>query len=253
MEESPDIPALPAPEPAEFAGFWVRGGAYLIDTLILLLGVLIPVAYVSLFGGLAYRTIFIHKDGQTPGKMAAGIKVIAIGGGPVSLPRSGARSVLEYLSGILLGLGYVVAASPDKRALHDYIAGTRVVYVEGVTAARRTAFALLGVLAVKAGEGGTKGGLGSIRSALSIYYGDMEGQYPAGLDALAGHPETDAWTPYGAEVCTGSTEYGQEIDASKLKDTGGWGYVNDPKAKCWGQVFVDCTHRDVNGKLWAEF
>src|SRR5436190_656992 len=36
----------------------------------------------------------------------------------------------------------------------------------------------------KSQEGSTKGNLGSLRSAISIYYGDMEGQYPGDLNSL---------------------------------------------------------------------
>src|SRR5438552_13263251 len=36
----------------------------------------------------------------------------------------------------------------------------------------------------KSNEGASKGNLGSIRGALSIYYGDLEGQYPNDMAAL---------------------------------------------------------------------
>lgn len=296
MDNEASLPEPPAPlAPAEpaLAGFWVRGGAYLVDALILALCVFLPVQGLSILVGLAYKTIFISQGGQTPGKMAAGIKVVAISGEPVGVGRALARALSEYLSAVTLGLGYLVAAFSDKRALHDYVVGTIVVYVEGVGAGRKAAFAFLGVLAfilplgaiagmmltgtgsfgkfktlsVKSGEGATKGNLGSLRSSLAIYYGDAEGQYPATLDALidpkylkeipktklGDHAETGAWTPYGAEVCTGKSEYGTEIDSTKIKDTGGWGYVNDPQAKCAGMVFVDCTHQDTKGKRWPEY
>ncbi|MBU2572681.1 MAG: hypothetical protein KKH28_01205 [Elusimicrobia bacterium] len=36
-------------------------------------------------------------------------------------------------------------------------------------------------------------------------------------------------------------------------DTGGWGYVNDPKSRDFGTVFIDCAHRDEKGRWWSEF
>src|SRR5213078_2584689 len=36
----------------------------------------------------------------------------------------------------------------------------------------------------KSSEGASKGNLGALRSAMSIYYGDMEGTYPANMTAL---------------------------------------------------------------------
>lgn len=300
MENDPPFPADPAPltpvavpsEPA-LVGFWVRAGAYIVDSAILALSALLPLHGLSFLAGFAYKTIFISQGGQTPGKMAAGIKVVTVNGEPIGPGRAAGRAAAEYVSAVTLGAGYFIAASPEKRALHDYIAGTRVVYLDGVGAGRKAAFACLGTLAVliplavigvmaksgmgsfgkyktlvvKSGEGATKGNLGSLRSALAIYYGDAEGVYPPTLDALVdpkyipaipktkidAHMETAIWTPYGAEVCTGKTEYGSEIDATKIRDTGGWGYVTDPKAKCYGMVFVDCTHRDSKGKLWPEY
>ncbi|MDP3543551.1 MAG: RDD family protein [Elusimicrobiota bacterium] len=286
------LPEPPAAEPSR-PGFWVRGGALLIDMMILSLALLLPFYGLGYLVYFAYKTIFTANGGQTPGKMAAGIKVVTLAGEPVGYGRALGRALSEWLSAILVALGYVIAAFSDKRALHDYVAGTRVVYVDGVGAGRKAVFAFLGVLAVvvplstvgalgalgiggfgkfkalsvRSGEGATKGGLGSLRSASAIYYGDMEGRYPASLEALidpryieampktklADHKETDVWTAYGAEVCGAKKEYGHEIDATKLKDTGGWGYAADPGSDCWGQIFVDCTHEDTKGTPWPEY
>jgi hypothetical protein len=37
------------------------------------------------------------------------------------------------------------------------------------------------------------------------------------------------------------------------QDTGGWAYVNDPKSREFGTVFIDCTHKDGKGRFWSEF
>ena len=42
-------------------------------------------------------------------------------------------------------------------------------------------------------------------------------------------------------------------DAIKTKDTGGWAYVNDPKSRDFGTIFIDCAHRDEKGRHWSEF
>jgi uncharacterized RDD family membrane protein YckC len=130
------------------ADFWVRGGAFFIDAAILSLCALVPINGLIFLVWVAYMTYFVSQGGQTPGKMTAGIKVIGITGEPVSVGRALGRAASELLSLLLLGLGCVYAAFGEKRALHDLIAGTRVVYVGGVGRGRKALFACLGLLMV---------------------------------------------------------------------------------------------------------
>ncbi len=107
-------------------------------------------------------------------------------------------------------------------------------------------------------EGAVKGALGAVRSALSIYYGDTEGRYPSTLSELtvagkylskipriqvASHGETDAVTTLRGITDAASLKM-------KLKDTGGWAYVSDPKSPQFGTVIVDCTHTDSHSSTW---
>ena len=64
----------------------------------------------------------------TPGKAALGLRVIAVDGGRPSFGRVAARFIAGAPSWALLHLGHAMAAwTKDRRALHDLIAGTRVV------------------------------------------------------------------------------------------------------------------------------
>lgn len=135
-----------------YASFWTRFGAKFIDTLILYVinllvsfaagTAMVPdaknpaAALAPMFGVFAlqlviqaaYATFFVGKFQATPGKMALGIMVITPEGGPVSYGRALGRHFAEMLSGIILGIGYLMAAfDQEKRALHDRICGTRVV------------------------------------------------------------------------------------------------------------------------------
>lgn len=136
----------------DYAGFWIRFGAKFIDGILISIptygamyaafGTVMPQdpniftssTYwaINIFSyglGLLYTWLLTWKYGATLGKMACGLKVVTADGDPVGLWRALARVPAEYISAIVLGLGYVIAAfDSEKRALHDYICSTRVVY-----------------------------------------------------------------------------------------------------------------------------
>ena len=81
---------------------------------------------------VAYFYSFTAVGGQTIGKMAAGTCVIADNGAAVDAARAMRRTCAGVLSFLLLGLGFVPALFGDHRALHDRLAGTRVVRLRSV-------------------------------------------------------------------------------------------------------------------------
>jgi len=90
--------------------------------------IVLPLMFLSYVIAVGYETFMIGKYGATLGKMACKIKVVTADGGPVSYPRALGRYFAKILSGLILGIGYLMAFFDDeKRALHDRICNTRVI------------------------------------------------------------------------------------------------------------------------------
>ncbi len=140
-----------------YAGFWLRFGAVFLDGIILLVPngliqvllvgitptgppptpaaslrlVVLGLAAFALQIGIAmsYEVFFIGKYGSTLGKMAAKIKVVTADGGRVSYLRALGRYFAKLLSGVILFIGYIMAAfDPERRSLHDRLCNTRVIF-----------------------------------------------------------------------------------------------------------------------------
>ena len=84
---------------------------------------------ISMTLNLLYEAFFLVQYGATPGKMIFKLKVITPEGGGITWGRAIGRYFAKILSGITLLIGYIMAGfDSEKRALHDYIAGTRVIH-----------------------------------------------------------------------------------------------------------------------------
>ena len=94
---------------------------------------MLTLGFVSMLIACLYEVIMIHQFGATLGKMAVGIKVIRTDGSGVGWGASIGRYFMKIVSGLILGIGYIMAGFDDeKRALHDRVCDTRVVYKRSV-------------------------------------------------------------------------------------------------------------------------
>lgn len=94
------------------------------------LRVLPPIPFAGFLGLLAfgYVAVFTVAGGQTIGKMLMHLRVIGDDGRPVDAAGGMLRALGCMMVPITLGLSYVPAlVTSDQRALHDRLAGTRVV------------------------------------------------------------------------------------------------------------------------------
>jgi uncharacterized RDD family membrane protein YckC len=130
-----------------FAGFWIRVVATILDGFVMgglqlvtgfILGMMlkengnveIVKIIVNILVSFFYVVSMIATKGATFGQMAVKIRTInADGTTQISWGKSIGRYFAYQLSSIILGIGFImVAFDSEKRALHDMICSTRVVY-----------------------------------------------------------------------------------------------------------------------------
>lgn len=137
---------------AQYAGFWIRFLAMIIDYIALIIAFSLISIPLAVFGGISprsgqvntgidcfftmfdvlvvwlYYALFESSSYQaTPGKMALGLKVTNEFGERISLARATGRYFGKWISGMILCVGYIMAAFTErKQALHDMLASTLV-------------------------------------------------------------------------------------------------------------------------------
>ena len=135
------VAAALGPRPAvevSYAGFWRRWAGLVLDGLVLgcvsgfftlLLGSDSTIAAaLGILAGVAYQVYFFTGTGQTLGAKVMGIRVIGIDGNPLSVGAALARVLGAYVSGLLLGIGYLwMLWDANQQTLHDKMAGSVVI------------------------------------------------------------------------------------------------------------------------------
>ena len=121
-----------------YAGFWKRFLAILVDSI--MIGIIESLMVFVIGGGIndkiiavvlnwLYFTLFESSSKQaTLGKMLLGILVTDLEGQRLTFGRANARYWTKIFSGLILGIGFMMAGfTQRKQALHDIIAETLVI------------------------------------------------------------------------------------------------------------------------------
>ncbi len=146
---------------AEYAGFWVRFSAYMIDCVlvffalliirVIMLGVMSAVKGTVLGGNILfhynlkdivlyvlqvlYFILCTYYTGTTLGKKAMNLRVVcADREEELTLLNVIYRETIgRFLSGAIVGAGYIMAGiDGEKRGLHDILCDTRVIYAKKI-------------------------------------------------------------------------------------------------------------------------
>jgi uncharacterized RDD family membrane protein YckC len=136
LEETDD-----GPQPA---GFNERFLAYVIDSAPFLFAHSLTVSFLRNSGNppssvipillgwfalyLVYQAVLSSGGRVTLGKYIMRLRVVAADGSPLSFPKAFIRAVGYMISGAILELGFIMAlGTKEHRALHDYMAGSKVI------------------------------------------------------------------------------------------------------------------------------
>ncbi|PBB05979.1 RDD family protein [Salimicrobium humidisoli] len=129
------------------AGFWVRLGASILDSLII--GIILALLAFLVYGDITragegsaldalsflYSLLLpVFWRGYVIGKKLMGIRIVKVSGEDVTIVNMLLRLVVAGIVYVLtIGIGVIVSAfmvglRDDKRAIHDLIAGTQVIH-----------------------------------------------------------------------------------------------------------------------------
>lgn len=148
------------PGAVRYKGFWIRAVELIVDGVLLdalfspfLIALMLPLFRAAMSGRqpsvlmvtafsqqlvvldlaffivfIAYNTLMLGRFQATLGDMVIGAIVVTPEGGRISYARALGRTLMKEVSGLILGIGYFIAAFDDqKRTLHDRVAGTVVI------------------------------------------------------------------------------------------------------------------------------
>ncbi len=134
----------------DYAGFWRRFVAALIDGIILMavMGVVFALIGVQaapqsaasaqqvsatangiaiVIGWLYFALMESNQPQGTVGKLALGLRVTDLDGGRIGFGRATGRHFAKFISAFIFMIGYIMAGFTEKKqALHDLLAGCLV-------------------------------------------------------------------------------------------------------------------------------
>ena len=139
--QEPEAVAGPRPgADVVYAGFFPRLISLIIDALIVgavggIIGSVLPSGEGANLGsilgvvlGLIYYVYFFTSSGQTLGAKVMGLKLVDGNGGTLSVGSAVVRVIVAYVSGMILGIGYLwMLWDGKKQTLHDKAAGSYVI------------------------------------------------------------------------------------------------------------------------------